>query len=696
MNSNELAFFHAPESVAVLGAEEDPWTFGGKPLRYLRESGYRGTVFPVAPDLPSVQGIRAFATVGDLPGVPEVAVIVVPEPQVPAAVAECAAAGVRGCVVFASGLGGLDDGGDSELQRRMRAAAGTGMRLVGPNAQGIANYANGAVLSPWGLSDEEPAGDGPVAIVSQSGAMCSMIYGVLRRRGIGVRYAHGIGGSLDITVSDLAVAVLSDPYIRLVLLYLEDIPDPATLEHAARLAAARRVPVVALIGGRSTAGQRAANSHTGALASEDRVLEAFLERAGIWRAKDTNELLSATELYLTVPPPSGPRLAIVSNSGATCVLAADAAADHALPVAAFSAATKTALAAVLPPTAMHDNPVDLMGLPMSDEGLLAKVLSPLASDHGVDACFLGLPVAGPAYDVARFVSDARHFLDSAGKPLVLAVPQPDIRAEFRRAGVVAFEEESAALSALARFLRHHERISAAAERTPLAISRARVAATRTLDEGDSLDLLAGLGIPVVPHTRCATASEAARAFDAFGGVPVVVKGCSRDATHKSELGLVRLNLRTREHVRAAATELLALLEKYEFTVDGVLVSPMAPGVRELMLGAHADPVFGPVVAVGAGGKYVEALPDVRLLLPPFTVAEATRAVSSLNCAPLLRGVRGEPPADVAAFAEMAVRLGDAILDNRSPVVSLDANPVVLGAAGQGGLVVDAVAVIDGE
>lgn len=692
MIPSDLSFFHAPDSVAVVGASDDPWDYGGRPIRYLREFGYQGTVLPVSAHSRSVQGFVAYPSLAALPCIPDVAVITVAGPAVADAIGRCAEVGVPGCIVFASGLGEIDDRADSELQRHMLAAAETGMRLIGPNAQGIANFANGTVLTPWGLSDEEPAADGPVAIISQSGAMCSMIYGAVRRRGIGVRYAHGIGGSLDVTVGELAAAVLDDPGVRLVLLYLEDVPDPSTLQCAAAIASARQVPIVALMGGRSAAGKQAAQSHTGALANENRVVDAFFERIGVWRANNTNELLATTELYLSARAPSGRRLAVVSNSGATCVLAADAAADRGIPLAQLTAETQAELATVLPLSAMKSNPIDMMGVPMADKGLLAKVLSPLAEDTGTDACFLGLPVAGPAYNVSRFVRDASEFSRSGGKPLVVAAPQPDVVDQFRRAGVVAFHEESGAIAAMAQFLQHHQRMAAAKHRAPMSPGRARSAMTRTLNETDSLDLLERLGIPVIARVLCADAEAAGRAFTEFGGAPVVVKGCTRDATHKSELGLVRLGLCTRVAVEEAAAELLELLEKYAFDVDGVLVAPMVPGVREVMVGAHVDPAFGPVVVVGAGGKYVEVLPDVQLLLPPFTADEALRAIWQLACAPLLKGVRGEPAADVEAWAEIAVRLGNAMIDPGCPIVSLDANPVMLGA--RGGLVADAVAVLE--
>src|SRR4051794_6450021 len=582
---------------------------------------------------------------------------------------------------MASGFGETDDPEGHRLQEQMRtAAAGAGMRLVGPNSQGLASFATGAVMGFSTMFTEQPPADGPVAIVSQSGAMCSVPYGLLRRRGIGVRYAHGTGNDIDVSVGELAQAVVCDPDVRLVLLYLEDIRDPAPLEQAARAALAAGTPIVALMGGRSADGQRAAASHTGALANEQRVVDAFFARCGIWRARNVLELVAAAELYLQRWQPAGSDLAIVSNSGAVCVLAADAAADHGLPLARLGGDTTAALDEVLPRFATKTNPIDVTAALLTDSSLFSKVLPVLASDPAVDACFLGLPVSGKGYDVPRFAAAASDYARLGRRPFLVSTPQPDVAAEFRRAGLVVFDEEASALAAMAQYLRHHQLIAFARDRVAIRAGQP-LPATRTLNENDSLDILGELGLPAVPHILCSDPAEAVKAFHELGGGPVVAKGCTTDATHKTELALVRLRLQTAGEVEEAAAELFARLDEAGLSADGVLVCPMVAGLREVLLGAHRDPVFGPVVLVGAGGKYVEALPDVQVLLPPLTVEEARRAISRLAMAPLLAGVRGEQPADVDAWARAAVALGDAMLDQASAIISVDANPMMLGAAG---------------
>lgn len=689
-----LAALHAPASVAIVGASDDPERIGGRPIRYLREFGFTGAVLPVNARRSVVQDLPAYPDVAALPVVPDVALIALPGVAAAEAVIACAQLGVRACVVFSSGFGETNDPDALALQERMLAAARhSGMRLVGPNCQGLANFANGAVLGFSTMFIEQPPADGPVAIVSQSGAMCSVPYGLLRRRGVGIRYAHGSGNDADVGVAELAEAVLADPEIRLLLLYLENIRDAAMLERMAHRAREAGVPVVALMGGRSADGKRAAKSHTGALANEHRVVDAFFERTGIWRASSMSEFVGATELYLQGWEPRGRRLAVVSNSGAVCVLAADAAADHGLPLAQFSEQTTGRLDAVLPRFATRTNPVDITAALLTDSSLLGQALHALARDPGVDACLLGIPVAGRGYDVARFAADAAQVARDSGRPLVVAAPQPAVAEAFRDAGLVVFDEESGAVSALAQLLAHAELVAAAKLQQRPSLHTAPHGDGRTLNEAESFAVLGRAGVCVVRHLLVADPAAAGAAFEEIGAGSVVLKICTSAVTHKSELGLVRLGLTTRDAVEQAAVELLRAADEQGVRAEGLLVAQLTQSLHEVLVGAHRDPVFGPVVVVGAGGTAVEVLPDVELLLPPFSRAEVHRAISRLRMAPLLAGVRGAPPADVDAWAEIAVRVGHLMTDPVSPLSSLDANPVMLRAhrrGEDGAVVVDAV------
>jgi acyl-CoA synthetase (NDP forming) len=305
-------------------------------------------------------------------------------------------------------------------------------------------------------------------------------------------------------------------------------------------------------------------------------------------------------------------------------------------------------------------------------------------------------VSGRGYDVQRIAADAAAFALADDKPVVASTPQPDVAAKFRRAGLVVFDEEASALAALGQFVGHHELMDRARSYPPRPSRRpseAAAAAGRPLSEWQALQLLRGADIATVEAVLCTSADQAAAAFGRLGGGPVAVKGCPAEATHKSELGLVRLNVGTADGAAAAARELLDVMAGLRLAADGVLVAPMVSSRIEALVGAHVDPVFGPVVLVGAGGRYVEVTGDVQVLLPPFDAGHALRAIGRLGIAPLLAGVRGEPPADVDAWAATAVRLGSLMLANNR-ITSVDINPLLLGDRGKPGAVaVDAVVVL---
>lgn len=684
----QLAAALDPRSIVVIGASENPDKIGGRPLAYLARFGFRGKVYAVNPKRTETQGFPTFPSIDALPEVPDAAIVAVPGNAAIDAVEQLARVGVKLCVVMSSGFAetGTPEGIAGEARMR-EAARAAGMRIVGPNSQGLANFGTGAVLSFSSMYTEVPPLDGPVGIVSQSGAMSVVPYCLLRRRGIGVRHSHATGNDCDITVAELAGAVAEDPDLKLLMLYLESIPDPAPLAEAARIAHARGLPIVALKSGRTAAGQQAAKSHTGALANEDRVVDAFLERHGIWRARDLRELVGATELYLKGWKPQGRRLVAISNSGAVCVMAADAATRAGMPIAQLADATRAELAATLPSFATTTNPIDITAALMTNSGLFGAILPAIARDPAADAFLIGIPVAGAAYDVEAFARDTLAFAEATGKPVVSAITQDEVAAPFEARGLPVFRTEAEAVEALAQFTAHHERIRNAVPTAPVAPRAA--GALRMLNEADSLGRLAAAGVPVVPHRLCRSADEAAAAVATLGG-PVVVKGCSRDVAHKSELGLVRLGITTEADARAAYDAMEKILRDGGYAFEGVLVAAMAKGRRELMIGAHVDPVFGPVVVIGDGGKYVEALPDSQLLLPPFTAADVERALGRLRVAPLFGGVRGEAPMDLAAFARAVEAVGALVAAPGSRIASLDLNPVLVGSAGDGCVALDAV------
>jgi acyl-CoA synthetase (NDP forming) len=665
-----LAAALAPRSVAVVGASSDPDRIGGRPVHYLQLHGFRGAVYPINPNRREVQGLPAYPALADLPEAPDAVVVAVPGEAAVETVGAAAALGAQVAVVMASGFGETGAAGRALEQSLVASARAGGMRVVGPNAQGLANFGSGAILSFSTMFVEYEPQDGPVAVVSQSGSMSAVPYALLRRQGIGVRHAHSTGNDADVTAAELAALVAEDEAVRLLLLYLEKVDDAAALARIGRIARERDLPVVALKAGATPPGRRAAESHTGALATEDAVVDAFLERHGIWRARTTRELVHAAELYLQRPRVAGRRLAVVSNSGASCVMAADAAHELGLPLAELLPATREQLAAILPPFASVQNPVDVTAALLNNSRLLSEVLPVLSADPTADSLLVAIPIAGRGYDLDAFAADSADALRTSGKPLLAAIPQPPLVQRFRSAGVPVFETEAEALAALAQYVAHDERRRHATRAGRYEAPGASGAPAELLSEAESLQLLGRAGLPVVPHRVCRDLASALAAAGELG-YPVVLKASTTEVVHRSDAGLVRLDLADADALRAAYDELAQ---------PEVLVAAQVRGRHELMLGGRVDRVFGPVVVLGAGGAYVETLPDAAVLLWPFDEEDVRRVLSRLRIAPLLAGVRNEPPVATDAIARAAVSGGRLLADEHGRVVSFDVNPIVVGPA----------------
>src|ERR1700720_3768117 len=483
-----------PRSVAIIGASENPNKVGGRPVHYLDKFGFKGKIFPINPSRTEVQGYKCYRSLADLPQSPEMVIVAVAGDNAIGAVEDCAAHGVKVAVVMASGFGEVDAVAGKAKERRMvETAHKAGMRIVGPNSQGLANFGTGAIASFSTMFMDMERSEGHVAMLSQSGALSTVPVGFLRQRGIGVRHTHATGNDADISVGELAVAVAEDTEVKLLLLYLESIPETKYLEELAAVALDRDLPIIALKSGRSEAGRQAAQSHTGALANEDRVVDAFFEQHGIWRAPDMRGLVEATELYLKGWKPKGRRLVAISNSGAVCVLTADAATAVGMPMAKLAPETDQKLKGILPSFATTNNPIDLTAALLSNGRLFGDILPVIAEDPAADAFLIGVPVAGPGYDVEAFARDAAAFGKQTGKPLVIAATQRSVADQFAAEGSSVFPTETEAVTALHQFLAHRELMARtrAHKETLAGTAQSHVpasSATTMLNEADSLAL----------------------------------------------------------------------------------------------------------------------------------------------------------------------------------------------------------------
>jgi acyl-CoA synthetase (NDP forming) len=683
IGSTALSLFD-PSSVAIIGASDDPNKVGGRPIHYMRKFGYAGRILPINPKRESVQGLRCYTDLAALDVIPQAAIIAVSGLAAVEAIKACARLGVATVVVMASGFAETGDRGRQLQNELVEFARLHGMRLIGPNAQGFANFANGAVLNFSTMFMEVPPADGPIAIVSQSGAASVMPYAMLREQGHGVRYLAATGNDADLGVSELTRLLVDDPQIRLILVYVETISNPMLLAEAAQIARRNGTHIVLLKGGVSNKGAAAAASHTGAMVGEDGALDAFLEKHGIWRAHDIHELVNAAPLYLSGFAPGAGRTVVMSHSGAVGVLCADAAERVGLPLTELALPTTEHLKGLIPDFASAANPLDLTAALLGNGAMFPAVLKTLGDDPQADMFLIGIPVAGPGYDVPGLAQTTARFMQQTGKPVVMTAPQADVRAHFQQAGVPSFRNETDAVAALFQYARHCQW-----QGSPLPAPSAATPSTHIglLDEAVSLQLLADAGVPVVEHLVCHDAESAARIAASFGG-RVVIKGCAAQVPHKSEHGLVHLNLADPQAAQEAARLCLGALDKLGVPHGQLIVARSVKGLHEFMLGVVVDPLFGPLVVIGEGGTLVEIRQDSVSLIAPFTKEHALQAISRLHIAPVLKGVRGQPALDVDALAQAAVALGNFALQHQANLLSVDVNPVMVLA--EGVVAVDAV------
>lgn len=685
-----------PASVAVLGASDNPHKVGGRPIGYMKQYGFKGAILPVNPGRAEVQGLQAWPSLADLPQVADLAIVAIGGDEGVRMVEQCAAARVPVVVVMASGYGETGEEGRSQQRHMTEVCKASGTRLIGPNCQGVANFRTGAIANFATIFHEQPGVDGPVAIIGQSGAATQSIYSLAQLRGLHPRYVCATGNEADVTASELVLEAVQDPDIKAVVMYLEALTDPDTLAQAAASAAKRGVPLIVVKGGRTASGQRAASSHTGAMATEDRVIDAFFERHNIIRVLDPYEAISVAALAVSAVLPRGPNLVAMSNSGASCVMAGDTADELGMPLVEFDADVTRRLVAVMPAFSSPTNPIDTTGALLNDHKLFPGIIEALGHASDVHLLMVAIPVAGTGYDVESWAAALERFASERQVALAVAAYQDSVSAPFIRRGIVVYGREREAMDALSTLSRYAERrrqlehaavdasVSTVAPGVGLDAGLAGV-----LDEAQSLGVLRDAGVQTIPFELCEGPDQAAAAAARLGG-PVVLKGCSPDILHKSEHGLVALNLEGDEAVREAAARHASIVQGMEARYSGVLVARMLKGGKELALGARVDPVFGPVVLVGDGGIYLEALKDFRLLVPPFTEADVARALSQLRIAPLLSGLRGESRSDVEAFCRMAVNLGNFVMAHRDRIASIDINPVKVLAAGQGAFALDGV------
>jgi len=645
-------------------------------VEFLVRHGYAGEVYPVRPDASDVVGLPSYPSVAECPSPVDLAMILVGAERVPAAVEDCVAARVPVAIVCSSGF--AETGPEGERRQRevvARARAG-GMRLVGPNCIGTVGVSNRQVtsFSPLFSGEHTTLVDGSLGFVSQSGALGYGAVSLAFERGLGLGWVVNTGNEADVTALEVMTALAAEPGCTGVLGYVETLGD---VEQLRALADSGR-PVAMLKAGRSAAGAAAAASHTGALAAGDRVVDAALRQLGIVRVDDVDEMLDVGDAFSQPRRPGGPRVAVVTTSGGSGILAADAVDRHELTLAELTDTTRAALEEIVPAFGSTANPVDVTATVMSRPELFDQALGALVDDPGVDivvACFCVLT----GDDVASVVASLSRAAEQAGKPVLAARTgadhlAPKAAAQLRQAGIPTYPTPARAVRAAAAL----HQVTARRRRTFAAPAGFGHPPSRGIGEDALKALLAEAGLPIPAGRRAADRDDAAAAVTEVGG-RAVLKALVAGMTHKTEAGGVQLDVGPE-----SAPEVFGRLSALG---GDVLVEEQVSGGVEVLVGV-ADSPLGPVLTLGPGGVLTELLDDVALRLLPVDEADVQEMIDRTRLSVLLGGVRGAPPADRTALVDTVLAVAH-LAGRWPPGFELDLNPVTVLPQGRGVRILDA-------
>ena len=696
--------FFQPKSVAVIGASRNPSSIGYRILECLALNGFKGSIYPVNPSAAEIRGLRTYATVRELPESADLAVIAVPRDAVLGVLDDCAARGVRAVIIITAGFAEVNSVGRELQQRLIEKARGYGMRMIGPNCLGLINTDPSIRLNASFSPVFPPAGR--IAMSSQSGALGLAVLAAARRFGLGLSTFVSVGNKADVSGNDLLQYWEEDPATDVILLYLESFGNPRRFARIARRVS-RRKPIVAIKSGRTKAGGRAAGSHTAALAASEVAVDALFRQSGVIRADTLEEMFDLAAALGSQPLPLGRRIAIITNAGGPAILCADACEAGGLVIPEFSAVLRSRLAASLPAAASTANPVDMIASATPEQ--YGQVIDNVLASGEVDALIVIYIPAGQS-ETEAFVGAIRTSVGkarAAGKSdtpvlaCLMAEPgawaAPDLNGE--RIPIYAFPEAPA--RTLGKIMAYAEwRVSSEGSipdfenlnlPSASAVCRRALAQRGTgwLTANEIRVVLEAVGLQLPPGGVAGTAQEAVELATKIG-FPVAVKLASHQLVHKTEQGGVCLNLADADAVGRAFDEIRDRLKRENQldAMDGVLVQPMISGGVEVMMGVTQDPLFGPLIAFGLGGIYVEILADVSFRVTPLTDRDAAEMVHSIRGYRLLQGYRGHPATNIEDIEEVLLRLSR-LVEEIPEISEVDLNPVIAMPPGEKCRIVDA-------
>jgi acetyltransferase len=694
LDNSSLEYFYHPKSIAIVGASGNPRKPGGRPLAALLKRGYAGKIYPVNPRYPEIAGVRCYPTLSEIPGEVDMAIISVPAASVLETLEQCVAKGVKVAVVFSAGFSEIGGEGLALQQRMGKLARESGLRILGPNCLGLINSSNSVTASFAFIVELEPVTPATLGFVTQSGAFGAMMFAEATEAGVGFSSFTSVGNEADTEFADFVDYLLGDPETQVIGGYLEGAKDGAKLRRAAEKALRLGKPILMLKVGRTGAGARAASSHTGSLAGDDQIYDAFFRQMGIVRIQTLGELTAFAILQRSGRDFRGRRVAILSGSGGSGVVLADRCESLGLSVPEITGATREGLERHLPHFGSARNPIDLTAQGGQDRRMLCKCLRELVNDDEIDVVLShaffhdenGMKVAQELVEIYQSTSKAIVLMSHARIDTGM---EADCIKLLENAGIPVLSDGLQAAQAVAQLSWYQEKAgradSAEDKAAPPAIPPVEgsgegvdelLRSGNRLTEYQAKRILGSYGIPVT-REALARSADAAVELAREIGFPVALKVQSAQILHKTEADAIRLDLASEQAVRAAYREVVDNARRYapEAELQGVLVQEMLGEGVEVIIGTTVDPVFGQVVMFGLGGIFVEALRDVSFRIAPLTRRDAREMIEEIAGYRVLQGIRGREPADLDAIVEAILRVSQLVSDHGDRIEELDINPL---------------------
>ncbi len=692
-----------PRAVAVVGASNDLTRIGGQPLKLLTEFGFQGKVYPVNPKYPEIKGLTCYKDIASVPKPCDVALVALSSQHVLSVIEQCGAAGIPFAIVLSAGFSEVGGEGVALQQQLTATAKRCGVRVIGPNCLGMLNLKDNARIGFGGTVQLRTLIPGPSAMVTQSGGFGFGVVATAAYYGVGFNYAISTGNEADTSMLDLVEFFLEQKENESVVMFMEGVTDGRRLIALGERALELGKPILVWKVGNTDIGRQAATSHTARMMAGYELFQTAFRHGGFIEVRDIDDLVDGLKAFRAKRLPRGNRVGVITLSGGAGVLLADRCFEHGLDLAKFTDETTGKLKELVVSYASVANPVDATANGYNDAfASYNRVIAAVIADPNIDMVIARSPrgTAAPAWS-RTFAEVAR----ATDKPVLINWPtspddNPDVM-QFLEANnvpcILAPGRTVHAIASLTDFAQKMRGYAARPKRTATRAVKKQAldlpAGSGTLGEHRSKQALVAYGIPAVKEVLL-SADDVAKLKETPLPFPLAVKIESADIPHKTEAGVVRLNISSLDELKSAAKDILAAAKKYnaKARIDGVLVQEMAGGL-EVIAGAVDDPVFGPVVVFGLGGIYTELLKDVTRRFAPFDVAEAKDMIQEIKGAALLNGFRGQPALDIDALADTLSRLSLLIADHADRIAEIDINPLFVRPAGQGVTAADALIVL---